>query len=157
MIAFNVGSLMSKHQGTRELFDVDEPLEFEAPGNPKLLQNVKFHLSLLKLPHEINANVTDLHTAVTATCSRCLKSFCCPIDVKSAEREFIIDLPKDAVDPGEDVYYINNRNRIVLDEMIRQEIILHFPVTAVCSEGCKGLCRECGEDLNMAGCKHAII
>jgi len=36
--------------------------------------------------------------------------------------------------------------------LLRQEIILHFPVVSVCSKSCKGLCPVCGVDLNKENC-----
>jgi uncharacterized protein len=35
---------------------------------------------------------------------------------------------------------------------VREEIILSIPMKAVCSETCKGLCPECGQNLNEGQC-----
>jgi uncharacterized protein len=41
---------------------------------------------------------------------------------------------------------------IDLNEMLRQEIILHFPPNPLCSSRCKGLCQVCGKDKNKKLC-----
>jgi uncharacterized protein len=36
---------------------------------------------------------------------------------------------------------------------VRESIILAFPTGPLCDEACKGLCSQCGADLNKAACK----
>lgn len=36
---------------------------------------------------------------------------------------------------------------------MREDILLHVPAFPVCSETCKGLCAQCGADLNKGSCK----
>ncbi|MHB8482632.1 MAG: YceD family protein [Nitrospiria bacterium] len=43
-----------------------------------------------------------------------------------------------------------------LDEMIREQVILAFPMRPLCSPGCKGLCPNCGANLNVAACSCSI-
>jgi len=42
---------------------------------------------------------------------------------------------------------------IELEEDIRQEIILSLPRRVLCGENCKGLCPDCGVNLNNIKCK----
>ena len=54
----------------------------------------------------------------------------------------------------EDVFLINKKDMTVdLSEVLRQEILLHFPLIPVCSKSCKGLCPKCGIDLNKKTCE----
>ena len=41
---------------------------------------------------------------------------------------------------------------IVLDEEVRQTIMLDMPLKMLCSEGCRGICSGCGADLNKDRC-----
>jgi len=43
-------------------------------------------------------------------------------------------------------------DRIYLDEIVREQILLNLPMKHLCSEGCKGLCQRCGKDLNSGPC-----
>ncbi len=40
---------------------------------------------------------------------------------------------------------------------VREQILLAAPPSPLCSEGCKGLCPECGQDLNLADCGHRQV
>ena len=64
----------------------------------------------------------------------------------------VADLPPEAIEKGEDVQYVSKNNAILLDEMIREEILLHFEEFPVCSGGCKGLCHTCGANRNEKKC-----
>ncbi|MBI4994761.1 DUF177 domain-containing protein [Candidatus Peregrinibacteria bacterium] len=153
MLNFSVGALIAKSQGAKENFSVDEPVNFENEGDPKLTDNVVFTVQFLKLPREINVQIKNLKTQAQCVCSRCLKKFLCNIEVPFAEREFIIDLPVADIEEGEDVRYVNKEtNRIDLTDMVREEILLHFSLVPVCSDSCKGLCDKCGINLNEKTC-----
>lgn len=39
-----------------------------------------------------------------------------------------------------------------LDELVREQILLALPLRRLCREECKGLCPECGKDLNAGQC-----
>ena len=41
-----------------------------------------------------------------------------------------------------------------ITEDVRQEIILAYPMVPVCQPQCKGLCIECGQNLNLGSCPH---
>ena len=157
MVKVAVGNLLHKPEGSREDFLIDDHIEFDAKDGVKLTSNITAKIRLLKLPHEISAQVKDLNTSVEYVCDRCLTRIGLKIYIPVAEREFIIDLPRHAIEEGEDVYYMDkNSTEIDLSGMLREEILLHFPGVAVCSESCKGLCDKCGKNLNESdcGCKH---
>lgn len=42
---------------------------------------------------------------------------------------------------------------VELNDEIRQEIILDYPMKIVCKPECKGLCPNCGQNLNIANCE----
>ena len=62
---------------------------------------------------------------------------------------------KDEAELGDDdmgIVYLEG-DEIDLDEIVRQEVIYVLPVRMVCGEDCKGLCPECGANLNSGKCK----
>lgn len=153
MVHFNIGAFVHKPQGSKEVFDINEKLIFDAQSKFDLTGQVRARVQLLKLPHEINVMLKDLKFTVNCICGRCLKHFQVNVNVPFAEREFIIDLDEHDLMEGEEVFYVaKGSNEIVLDEMIREEIMLHSPHIPVCFEGCKGLCYRCGVNLNEASC-----
>jgi uncharacterized protein len=45
-----------------------------------------------------------------------------------------------------------NEPEIDVDEILREQTYLSFPLRTLCSEECKGICAGCGVDLNKRGC-----
>ncbi|MFH1655862.1 MAG: DUF177 domain-containing protein [Candidatus Omnitrophota bacterium] len=99
-----------------------------------------------KRPIQINAKVTrftnavtvdaDLSTEAESVCSRCLERFKMTINEKKRFNYLISD-DKPVVDISED---------------IRQELILDYPIKILCRQDCKGLCPNCGKNLNLGSC-----
>ncbi|NLM97275.1 MAG: DUF177 domain-containing protein [Halanaerobiaceae bacterium] len=71
-------------------------------------------------------------------CSRCLEKFEYPIDVQIEE-----ELAKKEIE---------NPERINLNEIIMENIILSLPMKYLCSADCRGLCSNCGQNLNTGEC-----
>jgi len=44
------------------------------------------------------------------------------------------------------------RDTLEMDNAIREEILLHFPMKVLCKTDCKGLCAACGSNLNHSRC-----
>lgn len=152
-IAVHVGALINQAQGTKEKLLLKENFSLTPEDAMKVGEPFSCELYLIRLPHEIHVQIKNGKTAVLATCSRCLTPFNCPIEIPSAEREFLIDLPKESLGEGEELNYVDpGANQIALDGMIREEILLHFPPIPVCSLSCKGLCDQCGTNLNQKTC-----
>ncbi|MEK9132585.1 MAG: DUF177 domain-containing protein [Patescibacteria group bacterium] len=148
MLEIGISHFLGKQQGGTEEFTIDCDMDSH---------HVTGSAQLMRLPHEINVQIVDLHADYECICNRCLTHYSQPVDVPFAEREFIIDLTKREISEDEDVFYVNkDKNEISLDEMVNQELLLHFPATTVCSESCKGVCDKCGKNLNLkdCSCKH---
>jgi uncharacterized protein len=95
-------------------------------------------------------------TELELACSRCLEPFRLPVDAAfdlrylpasamSGESEAEI-----ADDDLETSYYRDDR--IDLNELLREQFYLALPMKPLCGEGCRGLCPQCGANLNLAPC-----
>jgi uncharacterized protein len=62
-----------------------------------------------------------------------------------------VDMQETAIDEITAFSYYEG-DRIDLDEIIREQIILSEPTKHLCQEACKGLCQKCGKDLNEGPC-----
>jgi uncharacterized protein len=86
-----------------------------------------------------------LKTTVKLNCSRCLKDFDLPVDIKIEEEYSKRQVPPRAGKAGEEielkekdfVFEIGEDNIIDLDEAIRQNIIVSLPIKTVCNKACK--------------------
>ena len=157
MLKLPIGSLLHQPEGTKEEFELNESIKFDIIDGFTTDSPITGTGQLLKLPHEINVQISDLKTTVPAICNRCLKHFVYEINVPLISGEFIIDLNKRDISKDEDVFYVDkNKNELDLTEFVRSELILHFPAVQVCFLGCKGLCDKCGVNLNdkTCNCKH---
>jgi uncharacterized protein len=92
--------------------------------------------------------VGRLQTVADQVCRRCLAPVAVTID-QAVEVLFTDDETAD--DPSA---YVISRDTMVLelDEAIREELILAAPRYPECREDCKGICPNCGKDLNLGPC-----
>lgn len=99
-------------------------------------------------PLEISAKVTrgDDEVFAKITAKSCYDSFCdrC-LEAVTQDWSAEFTLTFDAKECNE---------FIEMDEDIRQELILNLPVRILCRADCKGLCVDCGVNLNAQECKH---
>lgn len=152
MLQFSVGELLAKGHGARQLEHVRTAVTFASAKDPQLTSDVEFDLELLKLDEGVHAEIRLFHTDVLCTCSRCLQKFSCSVTFPLAEREFYIERP-DSAEEGEELSFIDRKHSTIdLTEMVRQEIILHTPPIPLCNDTCRGICAQCGKDLNRGPC-----
>jgi uncharacterized protein len=92
--------------------------------------------------------------ALETPCARCLETARIAVDVQvavtfvPADLDDVEELEEDAPDV---VGFAGNE--IVLDDELRDEILLAIPVQVLCSEACKGLCPVCGGNRNTVPCQ----
>lgn len=56
-------------------------------------------------------------------------------------------------DEDEDgLYILAEEERFDLDELVHADVVLDLPVKFLCSPDCKGLCPNCGKNLNAGDC-----
>lgn len=101
--------------------------------------------------------VGSLKTRVELMCARCLE----PVGVQ-LERSFdLMHRPQGtdagveeiAVGPAEiDIGYYRGEG-LQLEEVLREQVLLAVPLREVCREACKGLCPQCGKNLNLESCE----
>jgi len=81
-------------------------------------------------------------------CVRCLESFHLPIQIR-LEELFALNPGPQVSDP---VYLIAPDGTIDLVYPLREQILLAQPLKPVCRPDCKGLCMNCGKNLNEGPC-----
>jgi DUF177 domain-containing protein len=133
-------------------------VEFEETINRdeiKLLLPVKATLRIEKVNDEVLVKGT-LSTSIEMECSRCLKSFSedrnvamnvvfHPVEELRGEERHEIKL--DELDMG---FY--RGDALDLYDLLKEQILLTIPMKPLCSEACRGMCQQCGADLNIAAC-----
>lgn len=79
-----------------------------------------------------------LKAELILSCSRCLQKYSSPVELDISE-----DVLKSEMEDEEELY---------LDEIVVDNIILSLPMKPLCSDDCKGICPNCGQNLNEGEC-----
>jgi uncharacterized protein len=93
-----------------------------------------------------------IRAAAAVECRRCLR----PVTAAVDEAVDLLFEPLAAEEEEElagEVYPLPARgDDLDLSEAIREQLLLHLPGFALCDDACRGLCPQCGADLNQAAC-----
>ena len=94
--------------------------------------------------------------AFEVLCARCVD----PVTVPLAGEFDLLFRPENAdteageraitEDETEIGYY--QKNGLLLDDVVREQVLLSLPSRTLCRDDCKGLCVHCGENLNSGSC-----
>lgn len=105
----------------------------------------------------------EIRTTFTALCGRCLNdvpfNLVIPFDLLYAAEDPGAGRSGETEVSDRDLdISIYQHDQIDLDELVLEQIELSLPSRVLCSENCRGLCPECGADLNVeqCGCKKPI-
>jgi uncharacterized protein len=101
--------------------------------------------------------VGSFSTEIETRCARCLEA----VDNRVDERFDLVYRPL-GVDARRDEASINEAETeigyyqgegLLLEDVLKEQILLALPVKLVCDAGCKGLCPHCGTNLNTGRCE----
>jgi DUF177 domain-containing protein len=103
----------------------------------------------------------DLSTSVEVPCARCLE----PV-VQNIARDFDLLYRPQGADAGKEemsvtaaeaeVSYYQGEG-LLLEDVLREQVLLAVPLKIICREDCKGLCPHCGKNLNGEQCSCAEL
>ena len=98
----------------------------------------------------------DLATRLQMACARCLE----PVQHEVVRRFDLLYRPQGSDARAEELsvtdaeaeigYY--KGDGLELDDVLREQVLLALPLKSLCREGCKGLCPQCGKNLNEGEC-----
>lgn len=97
-----------------------------------------------------------LEAGARVECDRCLK----PLDVE-VNTDFTLEYIRGAdyessqlAELGEEAMAISvfDGESIDVDEIVKEQLLLAIPTRRLCTEDCKGICPDCGTDLNSGSC-----
>ena len=125
-----------RHEGLEREGEVDAAiLNLDKSDAVRFLEPLKTRAKFELIENTILVK-THIHSRFSSFCSRCVG------DVEQEfDHEFWFDLP-----------FTRQMEFIEVDDEIRQEIILNLPLRILCREDCKGICKDCGVNLNLEEC-----
>lgn len=87
-----------------------------------------------------------------ANCGRCLEVYSTEQALEIRE-QFVSNSDPEKDDSTD---YPFKGDEIDLGECVQEQIILALPMSFTCTPECRGLCSECGQNLNLSTCKCTI-
>lgn len=142
---YKASALIRAEVGAQIELQVDEPQR--NLGRDLTVDYLRGKLVLTRTDQHILVE-GSLRTAVSAECVRCLDSFRLPLKVQLEELY--------ALNPGPIVavpqYVVAFDGSIDLTSPLREQVLLAQPFNPVCRPDCKGLCANCGKNLNEGPC-----
>ncbi|MFN2530983.1 MAG: DUF177 domain-containing protein [Pyrinomonadaceae bacterium] len=120
----------------------------------------------LSAPAEVTVNIENsgakvvvsgkVEISVGVECDRCLQRITVPVkaefDVEyisrpAYESSYHAELMEEELSVS-----VFDGAGIDLDEIVREQVLLNVPSRALCAETCKGICSQCGANLNVITC-----
>jgi uncharacterized protein len=97
-----------------------------------------------------------LETSLEVACARCLEAVVLPV-----QRSFDLLYRPLGTDAGHEELSVTDAEAeigyyqgegLLLEDTLREQVLLSVPLKTVCREECKGLCPHCGKNLNESEC-----
>src|SRR5688500_9985819 len=147
---FNVSGLMQEGIGATRTYGVQGTLHSEErPPEP-----VKGEVELLRTPAGILVRAR-IKLVEPELCSRCLQPLQETLDI-GFEEEFLATVDAHGVPTreveDEDAFTIDQNHMLDLTEAVRQYREASATMQPLCRPDCRGLCPQCGQDLNTGAC-----
>lgn len=142
----NVGFIIHEEVG----FAQEIPFELEKVKIDDLeLRNLTGSVTIGRTPQGLVAQ-GKFSAETTLECVRCLKEFTQPITWEFTE---LYAFTKKSVSESE--LLVPEDAQIDFAPLIREYALLEIPIKPLHDPDCKGLCIECGQDLNINDCGHS--
>jgi uncharacterized protein len=129
--------------------DVPEDEEFQVASPVHLVLDVHKTGDAFRVTGRVQATLR-------LECGRCLEAFTIPVD-SVFELRYVSQESNTGADEHEiheddltTAYY--RENTLDLADLMREQFLLALPMKPLCREDCKGLCPECGTNLNTSTC-----
>ncbi|WP_239617104.1 YceD family protein [Cohnella mopanensis] len=144
----------------QELVARQQPMELQGTLDLKeLFRNNAEYSPLEPMKYNLVAKAADdrilvsgqLSCDVRMQCSRCLDKFDETVLVPFEEQFRIVENGEAELSEDDEAVPVTEE-RIDLSPYLAEELVVQLPYAPLCSEDCKGLCPECGMNLNEQSC-----
>ncbi len=164
-LVFNVAQLLKERVGSTRKFHFDTPnlVLDEEPGEGDVLhaRRVRGDVKVTRLSDSLLVQ-GDIDADVLLECSRCLVAFARPVDARLEEQylptvdvETGAPVRREEYEENDQAFEIDPNHLMDLTEPVRQALLVALPMKPLHSEDCKGICLQCGANLNEVDCGHS--
>lgn len=92
----------------------------------------------------------NISLVLMMNCDRCLQEVEQTFDI-SFSREVLAPNGETEEDSEDEQNFMEGYH-LNIEDLISSEILIDWPMKVLCKEDCKGICRQCGKDLNTGEC-----
>ena len=152
---------------------LDEPLKIDEAIAPGVLDYasdirqigplpVKGEADLLVEHRSSNSHVNDIRLRAHYSadfeilCARCVDPVAVPVegdfDLIFRPESADADAGERSITPDETEIGYYQESGLLLEDVVREQVLLSLPSRTLCKADCKGLCPRCGQNLNQAKC-----
>ena len=154
-VKYNVAQLLKAAVGESRQYELSEDISGIDP-TPDVAGPLVGRVRFLRTSEGVLVT-GRLRVQVRANCRRCLQDLVLPVEVHLEEEyrpsvDVVTGTPLPQ-DEGEDtVTMIDAQHYLDLTEVVRQNLLLAMPLSALCDALCRGICPGCGANLNTERC-----
>lgn len=145
-LRLNVGFLLHQGVGTSRDFDFDHP--YVRVSSDLEVTSLRGRVRMSRTAQGLYAQ-GSLRAETRLECVRCLTEF--DQSLEAVLGDLFIYPAWQASDP---LLSIPDTGILDLSPVLREYLLLDVPLQPVCKPDCKGLCPECGNNLNESECNH---
>jgi uncharacterized protein len=148
---------LSKLQGPREHIQrTFQPTAFEPQDDYRVAGPVELSMDVEKAGADVFHVAGSFSTSLELVCSRCVEPFEVPVTAT-----FDLRYVPQVENTGEGEREISEEDlttayyregTLDIGDLLREQFELALPMKPLCEEACRGLCPECGTNLNRAQC-----
>ena len=147
LLRLNIGFLIGQPIGTSRGFNFEYPsLQL---GEDLSLNDFIGTANFGRTPQGLFLQA-DFQGGLSLECVRCLDSF-----TQRLETNFSELYAFDERSMSESGLLVPESGYIDLEPIFREYALLEIPINPICKINCKGLCKECGQNLNDKDCGHS--
>lgn len=156
LMDFNIAQLLKQPTGAAREYPLNEDLKGLDPALDPT-EPLTGKVRLIRTKNGVLITLSGV-TTLRVACSRCLEPVTVPVGL-SFEEEFFqtvdvitgLSLGTSRDDPA---VLIDGHHEVHLADVIREYLLTALPMHPLCREDCRGLCPQCGHNLNDGSCGH---
>jgi uncharacterized protein len=145
----------------RKIVKLDGPMQFHEQVNlDRVVKDRKDIITAQSVLADLQASYVDdgtvevqgeLNGQVELACSRCLTEVSEQLKIPFHEVFKLVKQYNEFQDEDDDIIYVDD-DMVDLIPYVEETFLLHLPQIPLCKTSCKGLCQNCGTDLNVSSC-----
>ena len=145
------------HAGREHIERRFEPSAFDPPDEDyRVAAPVELSMDVEKAGSDTFKAAGTARTQLELECGRCLEPYLLPVDV-SFDLRYVPAVetsgePEREIEEDDLATAFYRDGALDIIDLLREQFQLALPMKPLCTEACKGLCPQCGTNLNRARC-----